>query len=305
MENESSIQTEQDQIKPAIKYGWLRALLFLLASIIASSIGQAIGLVLIALLFGVDLMEVFKDPPNIMKSLGVWSYFVVTLLGFLPMLLIVWVFRRFIDRKSFISLGFSFEKYKSDFIQGMIWGVGLIVFGFVVLMLFGALTIDSTQLIPISLLGYILMFFIVSLNEEIMVRGYLLNNLSESVNKYLALVITASLFGIMHLGNANISAVGFVNIILAGILLGIYYVHKQNLWFPIGIHFTWNLFQGPVLGFEVSGFETVSVINQTVLGNELLTGGEFGFEASLLATILMVVAIIIIHFQFKDKTNQT
>ena len=109
----------------------------------------------------------------------------------------------------------------------------------------------------------------------------------------------------MHLGNANISTVGFINIILAGILLGIYYIHKQNLWFPIGIHFTWNLFQGPVLGFEVSGYETVSVINQTVQGNELLTGGEFGFEASLLATVLMVVAIIVIHFQFKEKTIQT
>jgi len=82
--------------------------------------------------------------------------------------------------------------------------------------------------------------------------------------------------------------------------LGIYYIHKQNLWFPIGIHFTWNLFQGAVLGFEVSGTKTVSMITQNIQGNELITGGEFGFEASLLATILMIVSIIVIHLKYRS-----
>jgi membrane protease YdiL (CAAX protease family) len=138
-----------------------------------------------------------------------------------------------------------------------------------------------------------------------MVRGYILNNLLESVNKYIALIITASLFGILHLANPNVSLVGFINIILAGVLLGIYYIHKKNLWFPIGIHFTWNLFQGPVFGFEVSGTNSIPYITQSIQGNELLTGGEFGFEASLLATFLMIAAILIVHFQFKEKTVQT
>ena len=305
MESENLVQTEPQQIKPAIKYGWLRALVFLFASIIASSIGQAIGLVFVALIFGVDIMEAIQDSGNVIKNFGVWSYFIVTLFGFLPMLLIVWVFRRFIDRKSFVSLGFEFKNYKSDFIQGMIWGIGLIAIGFFTLWIFGALTIEAIDFLPTTFLGYILLLFVVSLNEEIMVRGYLLNNLSDSVNKYIALFITAAFFGIMHLGNPNVTVIGFVNIILAGVLLGIYYVHKQNLWFPIGIHFTWNFFQGPVFGFEVSGMDTVPIITQSIQGSELLTGGEFGFEASLLATALMVLAIIVIHFQFKEKTIQT
>jgi len=301
MENDQLIEVEQVQVQPAIKFGWLRALLFLFASLIATAVGNAIGLVIVSVLFGVDLVETFQDSSYVIKNLGVWSFMIVNLFGLAGMLFIAWIFRRFIDRKSFVSLGFAFKNYKSDFIQGMLWGVGLISLGFVVLWALGSLTIESIQFLPISMLGYIILFFVVSINEEVMVRGYILNNLSESVNKYIALLITASLFGIMHLGNANISIVGFINIILAGILLGIYYIHKQNLWFPIGIHFTWNLFQGPVLGFEVSGNKTVSLITQNVQGNELLTGGEFGFEASLLATLLMVVTIIIIHFQFKEK----
>ena len=305
MENDQLIEIGKEPIQPAIKYGWLRALLFLIASLIVSSIGNALGLVIVSVLFGVDLIETFQDTSNIIKNLGVWSYVIVSLFGLIGMLFTAWIFRRFIDRKSFISLGFAFKNYRNDFIQGMIWGLGLISLGFFVLWGLGSLTIESIQFLPFSMLGYIILFFIVAINEEVMVRGYLLNNLSDSVNKYIALLITASLFGLMHLGNANISKVGFINIILAGILLGIYYIHKQNLWFPIGIHFTWNLFQGPVLGFEVSGEKTLSAITQNIQGSELLTGGKFGFEASLLATVLMVVAIIVIHFQFKAKTIQT
>ncbi len=305
MENEISDRVKIKSIKPSIKNGWLRAVLFLFASLIATSIGQAIGLLVVSVLFGVDLGEVLQNTSSIIKDLGVWSFMVVNLFCLMGLMLSVWLLRRFIDRKSIVSLGFAFNNYQKDFIHGMLWGIGLISLGFIVLLSMGLLTVDSLQFIPLSMLGYSILFFIVAVNEEVMVRGYLLNNLSESVNKYIALIITASLFGIMHLGNANISVVGFINIILAGILLGIYYIHKQNLWFPIGLHFTWNLFQGPVLGFEVSGEKTASIIIQNIQGNELLTGGEFGFEASLLATALMVLAIVVIHFQFQDKTIQT
>ena len=301
MENDINSEVKIETIKPLIKYGWLRALLFLFASMIATAIGQAIGLVVVAVLFSVDLTEIFQSSSSIIKDLGVWSFMVVNLFGLMGLMLSVWIFRRFIDRKSIVSLGFAFNNYKKDFIQGMLWGIGLISLGFIVLWSMGLLTVDSVQFIPLSMLGYIILFFIVSVNEEVMVRGYLLNNLSESVNKYIALIITASLFGVMHLGNANISVVGFVNIILAGVLLGIYYIHKQNLWFPIGIHFTWNLFQGPVLGFEVSGEKTASIIVQNIQGNELLTGGEFGFEASVLATFLMIISILIIHFLYRNS----
>lgn len=300
MENEISSEEKIESINPAIKYGWLRALLFLFASLIATAIGQAIGLLVVAVLFGVDLGVIFQNTSNIIKDLGVWSFMVVNLFGLVGLMFSVWIFRRYIDKKSILSLGFAFNKYKNDFIYGMIWGLGLISFGFFILWTLDYLTIESIKFLPFSMLGYIVLFFIVAINEEVMVRGYLLNNLSESVNKYIALIITASLFGLMHLGNSNISLVGIVNIILAGILLGIYYVHKQNLWFPIGVHFTWNLFQGPVLGFEVSGEKTASIIVQNIQGNELLTGGEFGFEASLLATILMIIAILIIHFQYRN-----
>jgi len=222
MENDLTIDMPKEEIKPLIKYGWLRALLFLIASLIVSGAGSAFGLVIVSVLFGVDLLETFQNSSNVIKNLGVWSFMIVNLFGMLGLLFIAWIFRKFIDRKSFISLGFEFKKFKNDFVQGMMWGIGLISLGFFSLWGLGFLTIESIQFLPLSMLGYIILFFIVAVNEEVMVRGYILNNLSESVNKYIALLITASLFGLMHLGNPNISIVGFINIILAGIFLGIY-----------------------------------------------------------------------------------
>ncbi len=91
MENENLIQAEQAQIRPAIKYGWLRALLFLFASIISTGAGSALGLVVVSVIFGVDLLETFQDSSNVIKNLGVWSFMIVNLFGLFALLFIAWI----------------------------------------------------------------------------------------------------------------------------------------------------------------------------------------------------------------------
>jgi CAAX protease family protein len=75
--------------------------------------------------------------------------------------------------------------------------------------------------------------------------------------------------------------------------LGITYVHTKNLWFPIFLHISWNYFQGPILGFEVSGMNIKSLINHDLLGSDLITGGKFGFEGSILLSFLLVAMVIV------------
>ena len=80
-----------------------------------------------------------------------------------------------------------------------------------------------------------------------------------------------------------------VNIFLAGMTLGIIYIHYDQIWAPIGWHAGWNFFQGPFYGFEVSGLPIDSAFTLIEKGPDFLTGGAFGFEGSILATISMIL----------------
>ena len=289
------------QQSPLIKYGWLRAILFLVASLIATAILSLIGMIVIAILFGIDPGSLITDAQNILKDLGLPANIVLSLFGFSGMFITAWIFRRFIDKKSFKSLGFSFSPFRNDFFMGLILGIILISVGFGILSASGMLSVVDTNVNIVLLIGYVALFTIASFNEEIMIRGYILNNLCDSMNQYIALFISSLLFSLMHLGNANVTILSFINILLAGILLGIYYIHKRNLWLPIALHFSWNFFQGPVYGFEVSGVDISGIIIQDLQGSDTLTGGPFGFEGSLFATLLMIVAILFLHYKYKNN----
>jgi membrane protease YdiL (CAAX protease family) len=299
MIQKNTITAEQS---PLIKYGWLRSVLFLIASFISSAvIFSLIGLIVVSLVFNIDPSQIMTDARNIIKDLGLPANIIINLFTFMGMLVTAWIFRRFIDRKSFKSMGFAFSDFKRDFVLGLILGFLLIAVGFGLLSILGLMKISDIRFDFLLILGYIVFLTITSFNEEIMLRGYVLNNFCDSMNRYIALIISSVIFGIMHLANANMSFLPFLNICLAGILLGIYYIHKRNLWLPITLHFSWNFFQGPVFGFEVSGVEASGIIIQDLSGSDLWTGGEFGFEGSLIATILVVSAIVLLHMKYRNK----
>ncbi len=298
MNDKQNIKTEPT---PLIKYGWLRAILFLISALVVSAIFTFIGMMVLALIFGLDFSTIATNARDFIKDIGLPANITIAFFGFMGMLVMAWIFRRFIDGKTFNSLGFKFSDYKNDFLIGLLFGFVLIASGFVILLILGNLSISDTNFNIPLLFGYVLLFTIGSLNEEIMIRGYILTNFCDSMNKYIALIVSSLLFAIMHLANANVTVLSFVNIFLAGILLGIYYIHKQNLWFPISLHFSWNFFQGPIFGFEVSGVDVTGVIIQDIQGPDLITGGTFGFEGSIIATLLMVISIVLLHFRYQEE----
>jgi membrane protease YdiL (CAAX protease family) len=303
VEAEAAVEADTTEPKPLVKHGWLRVLILFVVyvvGIIGVSIMTGLVFVLWNVVTGRDPfdLEHLADP----SSLGLGPLWVSQLLHFALTVIVVWGMRRFIDRRSFVSLGLTLRGYGSHLVQGMAWGVGLIVFGFVVLQATGALVIDPEHetIGPLMFLAYLGILIVVAVNEELVIRGYVLDNLMASMNRWVALFVSALIFTAFHIFNANISLLPLVNLVLAGMVLGVYYIHRRNLWFSIGMHLTWNLFQGPVFGFEVSGLQTPSVIGQTVSGSDLLTGGDFGLEGSILTTVFLVVATIVIHLQFRN-----
>ena len=282
---------------PRIKYGWLRAVLFFISFFIFIAVFDLIGIAIVSSISEYSFEEYISDTDLLMENKMMLLMMVSQLFG---TLFTVWIFQKFVNRESFTSIGLEFSGYKDDFVSGLLLGVGLIVLGFGTLYIFNFLSVASIQFSLIDQLFYLSLFAVVSLNEEIAIRGYILQNLSSSFNKYIALVLSSLVFMIMHIGNPNMSAVPLFNLFLAGLLLGVYCIHKNNLWFPIGAHITWNYFQGPVLGFDVSGNDVDSIFIQILNGSELITGGEFGFEGSIILTVLMIIGIVYLDRRFSS-----
>ena len=286
---------------PLIRLGWLRALLFFIASFITSQIFAGIGMVVALLISGFDISTLSNQDAIIDELNKINFLLLLKIIEFFALMFCLWLFMKFIDRKPLMSLGLKYEGFQQDFKFGLILGAGLIAIGFFSLFILGYVRVESFSFPFLDIVLYFILFVVVAFHEEIMLRGYILRSLMESMNRYLALAISSLIFMTVHLLNPNISFLGAVNLFLAGIVLGIYYVHKLNLWLPIGMHLTWNFFQGPIFGFEVSGIKSQSLIKQTVNGSDLITGGKFGFEASLLATVLIVVVILYLDKNYREQ----
>ena len=144
-------------------------------------------------------------------------------------------------------------------------------------------------------------FLFVSVGEELALRGYLLTNLSEGLRPFgdrlavaVAVVVSSAAFGVLHASNPAATAVSVAGVAVAGVMLAAAYVSTGRLGLPVGLHFSWNLFQGPVFGFPVSGFDVgVSVLVLDVSGPARLTGGAFGPEAGLVGVGATVVGTLL------------
>ena len=146
------------------------------------------------------------------------------------------------------------------------------------------------------------LFFLVAVSEEIFFRGILFRMINRRWNIWAALVISALIFGGLHIFNDNATLWSSIAIAIeAGSLYGAAYAYNKNLWLPIGIHWIWNYTQGNILGFPVSGEDNVtSIITPEISGPQWLTGGSFGAEASVISAVIG----LLISLWFIRKTIQ-
>jgi CAAX protease family protein len=138
-----------------------------------------------------------------------------------------------------------------------------------------------------------LIFSVAGATEELSFRGYPFQRLADSVGPIGATAVFAALFGAVHLGNASHTWISTFNTMLVGVTLAVAYFRTRSLWLPVGLHVSWNLVQGYVLGFPVSGILLpASLVRPQIHGAELLTGGAYGPEGSVLSTVVFVAATV-------------
>ena len=156
----------------------------------------------------------------------------------------------------------------------------------------------------------IMMFLAVAVGEEILCRGVIFRWIDERWGLWVALLISALIFGWGHIGNDNATWWSSLAIsIEAGLLLGAAYKWSGSLWVPIGIHWAWNYTQGNIFGLAVSGNGAGDTIFATTVdGPDIITGGAFGPEASIIAVILGTLYTIVFlgnrYRRFSNNKNK-
>ena len=274
--------------RPVIKAGWLRALLYIVA--LGLGAGITIG-------FYIATLPMSHLTTQILQSINPG---VITLLLFVPALLITFIFRRWIDRKSFISLGLHLEGHVQEAMAGALFAILIMGASSLLLKATGHLKWMDIIFDPRALFLTFGSILLIAFYEELIFRGYILNNLMDSFPKWLALLISALLFMIFHWNSAGFFPV--LTTLIMGLIIGLNYLYTRNLWFSICFHTAWKYFEAPLLGF--SGNESSQTLLQIDLhGDENITGGVNGLEGSVFLMAVSLLSLLTLYLLLQKKLN--
>ncbi len=294
-------------MEPRIKNGFLRAIIFMPLWLIIMGLVQSIGVVLIMMSSGVDMANP-DSAEALFSEMSFDSPVMLILTGFslLGSFAALWVATKFIDRKPLMSIGLSVKDKANEMLIGLGFALAFIGGLFLVLWLIGAINITGYVGFKPGVFIVSIMLFMAAFDEELIFRGYILNNMMDSTsNRWIALAGSSLLFALLHSGNTNVWStwVPMTELFAAGFILGISYTFTKNLWFPTFFHFGWNFFQG-LFGFEISGINVDSwkMISHENTGNvpDIVSGGAFGIEGSVITLSCTIICTYLIFKYYNE-----
>lgn len=227
------------------------------------------------------------------------GYMIGMLLSDIVMMLIVFLFCRFIQKRKLRTLGFIKKGMLKEYGLGMLLGFAFFSVCVLLGVLFGGLKIEgiSPEFSIGIFVAYLLGYMVQGMTEEVLCRGYFLGSYARRYPVYAAVLANSLLFASLHLLNSGISVLAFINITLFGIFASIYFIRRGSIWGIGAFHSIWNLVQGNFYGIKVSGTPVGNTLftTQAIAGKSLWNGGDFGMEGSLICTIVLTCGIIFLY----------
>src|SRR5215204_104213 len=278
--------------EPRLRAGWRlliqTALLFVLGiivSLIASVLGSFVG----------------------------GGQFIGQILNFVIITVSVYIARRWLDKRSFESLGLKLSQQTLiDILAGVVITFVQMGFIYVLMLALGWLTFkgfawefDPVSVVIKNVLIFFIVFIFVAWNEELLSRGYHLQTIASGLNLFWGVVISSAVFVLLHLGNPNATWVSAAGIFFAGIYLAYGYIRTKQLWLSMGLHLGWNFFEGVGFGFPVSGLDIYPLTRIQIHGPEIWTGGAFGPEAGLIVLPSLILGAALIYFYTIRRTEES
>jgi uncharacterized protein len=234
-----------------------------------------------------------------------------TVLTFIPILIANGICARWLERRSFASTGFQFHKgWLKDFALGLALGGAALTIAVGIAAAAGATTFtvkntDFAGLAQAFAILFIILLFAAAF-EEAMVRGFVFQALEHNLGAVAAVSITSAFFGVMHLGNQNVTLFSTFNTIIAGVWLGIAYLMTRSLWLATALHVAWNFVMGFIFGLPVSGIKLMK--NFAWLDGSStkgwISGADYCPEGGLAATIALLLCTLVIWKSGLFQTTQ-
>ena len=257
------------------------------------------------LIFGPILTSISKSSFFAQNQNLIIQFVQLLAFGLISSIVFIWVLA--IEGREIETLGFYKESWLAKYASGLLIGLLMMSTVVFILYIFGFITIETKSLQPVGIaallnISIILIGWLIQgATEEIVTRGWLMNVLGARYNITVGLILSSVFFALIHSENPGINYVAMLNIVLVGILLGLIVINTGSLWVACGIHSAWNFAQGNIFGFQVSGNDVGvgSIVDLNLVGNEFITGGQFGPEAGMVCSFVILVLIVIVLFLSK------
>ncbi len=231
---------------------------------------------------------------NMVNKLDV-VYILIDLFGVILIPIFIYIIVKKLEKRSFRSVGVSKDNVLPSVLRGA--GIGFIMFLAVVIIgfLLGQYKYNGFDLSSLILLiPFLLGFFVQSFGEEIQDRGWVISFIYKRHSIIAAIIVSGLIFSISHLLNSGIDIVSLTNIFLIGLLFAVLFIKYDNIWICGSAHAAWNFSQGVLFGFTVSGDTTTpSLLKFSQISENVIGGGQFGPESSLIATFVISIGLIL------------
>jgi len=225
----------------------------------------------------------------------------------------VFLARRVLDRRSLHSLGLRIDRSALKDL-----GFGILIMGGVMGLIYltesalGWLQFNSfawqtqpvMQIIREIVIPTLYLFILVGWLEELLFRGYILQNLTDGLNTWWGVLLSSAGFALAHSLNPGVTPVAIAGLFIAGLFMAYGYLRTRQLWLPVGLHIGWNFFEGPVFGFPVSGLDIPRLLHQVETGPDLWTGGPFGPEAGLIILPALGLGAGLIYLYTRNRQKR-
>lgn len=256
----------------------------LLANAIVQMLLEFIVLMAISFPVGTIILALHIPAPLIIDT--VLAEVILALLAFGVYLLA----GKYLEHRFFAEIGLPRSHAIRDLLLGFILGgtmIGTFIGIFALAGWYHIVSIEPVNTIPVVILEGLAIFLCSAVFEEIRLRGMLFRLTERALGSWIALGLSAVVFGTLHLATPHATIAGAVAIIVsAGLASATLFMLTRSLWPVIGLHWAWNFFEGPIFGVAVSGTRLPSILHATLVGPALWTGGAFGPEGGLVVAII-------------------